>query len=54
MTFREIELAPSGQYKGYIAINHVLERWMRIGESGLEISELEKAPIITFGVDDLL
>jgi len=50
----EIELVPSGHFKGYIAINHVLERWMRIGESGLEISELGRVPVITFGVDDIL
>ena len=54
MKYHEIELAPSGQYKGYVAINHVLERWMRIGENGLEISEPSRAPTITFGIDDLI
>ena len=54
MTKQGVELAPSGQYKGYVAINHVLERWMRIGENGLEISEPSRAPQITFTVDDLL
>jgi len=54
MKFHEIELAPSGTYRGCVAINHVLERWMRICENGLEVSESERAPIITFGVDELL
>jgi hypothetical protein len=50
----EMYLSSSGSYKGRVALNYAMGRWIRFGEEGLEFGKPpNEPPVLTFGIDEV-